>query len=113
MKTADIIRGRMRSTSPRVNMVARAYGAYIHRRLIMFMFRLTAEERAEQIASAQANPITAGNLEFESWLDELLLERDRHCPDGRPHRFDLESLDPSTGYFWHCPHCGHHWDTPF
>lgn len=112
MKTADIINAHRLVASRRLDVIARAYSLFIHRRTTMSLFRLTAEQRAEEIASAQANPITAGNLEFESWRQQMLNDRDLLCPDGEYHQNGPMDFD-TTGYYWHCHRCGHNSDTPF
>lgn len=52
----------------------------------------------------------AGAVEFQSWRNVLMDERDNCCPDGDMH--ELESMN-HTGYFLMCLQCGHHLDMPF
>lgn len=76
-------------------------------------FGLTPEQRADEIASAIANPITAGLVEFDSWRNVMMNDRDSFCPGEvqRAHINDYDALP--LGYFSRCRLCGHLSDLPF
>jgi hypothetical protein len=47
----------------------------------------------------------AADAEYASWIEQLVIDREDCCPNGRLH--DYKPTHASSNYAWYCTRCGH------
>lgn len=66
------------------------------------------------LAISRINPASpeAAEIEYHSWYDVMMYEREDRCPDGQHHDEDPSAAE-GPGYYAKCLRCGHNTRLPF